>query len=235
MAASDVSLRASMDALSSFLIGDATVGDALHHVAQHSVDAVEPAAFAGVTMIVDGRLRTGVFTDPTSPQIDAAQYETGEGPCVEAFREATTIVVPSTRTDRRFTEFCRTALDHGIASTLSMPLTAGDEAFGALNLYARHEDAFDESTITTAQRFAAQAAILLANAHVHASSVTLNDQLRTAMVSRETIDLARGIIIGATRCTPDEAFDRLVAQSQHENRKLRDVADEIVNASTRHH
>jgi AmiR/NasT family two-component response regulator len=63
--------------------------------------------------------------------------------------------------------------------------------------------------------------------------VNLSDQLRQALVSRESIDLARGIIIGATGCTADEAFQRLVEESQHTNTKLRDLATEMVRRATR--
>ena len=231
MSAAEESLRRSMDDLVMFLIGGTTVADALHHVAEHTVEAVQPAAFAGVTMIVDGRTRTGVFTDPLAPEIDAAQYETGEGPCIQAFHDGTAVTITSMRTELRFPTFCRVALAHGIASTLSLPLVAGDARLGALNLYARTEAAFDEESAACAKRFVAQASVVLANAQSYASSVTLNDQLRTAMVSRETIDLARGIIIGTTGCSPEDAFRRLVHQSQHQNRKLRDVAAGIVRGA----
>jgi AmiR/NasT family two-component response regulator len=58
-------------------------------------------------------------------------------------------------------------------------------------------------------------------------------QLRAALVTRDTIGQAKGIIIASTGCTPDEAFQLLVEQSQTENRKLRDVAADLVNSQVR--
>jgi AmiR/NasT family two-component response regulator len=52
--------------------------------------------------------------------------------------------------------------------------------------------------------------------------------LRTALDSRAVIEQAKGIIMGATRCDAHRAFDMLVRQSQHENRKLHDVAADLV-------
>jgi AmiR/NasT family two-component response regulator len=52
--------------------------------------------------------------------------------------------------------------------------------------------------------------------------------LRKAMASRATIEQAKGILMATARCTPEEAFRLLVRQSQHENRKLRAVAEELV-------
>jgi len=54
-----------------------------------------------------------------------------------------------------------------------------------------------------------------------------SEHLQQALVSREVIDLAKGIVMNAMGCGPDEAFEVLVKQSQQENRKLRDVAAEI--------
>ena len=56
------------------------------------------------------------------------------------------------------------------------------------------------------------------------------DGLRQAMASRATIEQAKGIIMATTRCTPDAAFAVLVAQSQHQNRKLRHVAEDLVSS-----
>lgn len=55
-----------------------------------------------------------------------------------------------------------------------------------------------------------------------------NDGLRTAMDTRAVIEQAKGVIIGATGCDADEAFQILVSQSQNENRKLHTVAAELV-------
>jgi AmiR/NasT family two-component response regulator len=59
------------------------------------------------------------------------------------------------------------------------------------------------------------------------------DSLRTAMASRATIERAKGIIMSSMRVGPDRAFELLVQQSQHENRKLREVAADLVEDTAR--
>ena len=54
------------------------------------------------------------------------------------------------------------------------------------------------------------------------------EQLKEAMVSRATIEQAKGILVGAEHCTPDEAFEVLRRASQRENVKLRTIATRIV-------
>jgi hypothetical protein len=53
------------------------------------------------------------------------------------------------------------------------------------------------------------------------------------MRSRATIEQAKGILVGRLGCPPEQAFRLLVAQSQHENRKLRDLAADLVTMNTR--
>ncbi|BBE24340.1 hypothetical protein MN0502_32230 [Arthrobacter sp. MN05-02] len=53
-------------------------------------------------------------------------------------------------------------------------------------------------------------------------------QLRAAMSSRTTIDVAAGIIMGQNRCSHDTAMTILKAASSGRNRKLADVAAAVV-------
>jgi AmiR/NasT family two-component response regulator len=48
------------------------------------------------------------------------------------------------------------------------------------------------------------------------------------MKSRAVIEQAKGMLMAAQRCSEDEAFELLVAASQRENVKLRDIATRIV-------
>src|SRR5436190_10900585 len=82
---SDSPLTESLAALSRFFVGDGTLLETLQRVTDLSVAAVGAADLAGITMIVEGRQRTPVYTDELAPEIDEAQYDSGEGPCVEAY------------------------------------------------------------------------------------------------------------------------------------------------------
>ena len=71
------------------------------------------------------------------------------------------------------------------------------------------------------------------NAVAYWSARARAEQLEQALQTRGPIEQAKGIIMATTRCTPDEAFQMLVKQSQIENRKLREIAVEIVANTTR--
>jgi GAF domain-containing protein len=222
------SITTSVDALTRYFVGDATMGDTLTRVAELTTEAVPPAVYVGITLLIEDRIGTYVFTHPEVPEIDRAQYDTGDGPCVDAYRTGEVMVIASTLATDRWTEFARCAAAHGVRSTLSLPLIAGSSTIGALNLYAEVEQAFGPADTEAAQRFAGQAAFLLANAQAYWDARMLNEGLEAAMVHRATIEQAKGLIMAATRCDPDQAFRRLVAQSQHENVKVRDLAARLV-------
>lgn len=59
------------------------------------------------------------------------------------------------------------------------------------------------------------------------------EHLKTALLSRATIEQAKGMLMRAEHCTPEEAFDILRKASQRENVKLRDVALRIVEGASR--
>jgi GAF domain-containing protein len=221
-----------LGALSQFFINDGTLGDTLLRVAELACDAA-PADMAGLTLLVEGRASTGVFTDPEAVEIDQDQYSTGRGPCLDAFRNRMVYRIDATADETRWPEFARTAFAHGICSTLSMPIIARDETFGALNLYSRQVRAFDDDSAERLSSFVSQSAIVLANAQVYWDARNLSENLNQAMRSRATIDYAVGILMAHGGRSPEEAFQVLVRASQRENRKLREIAAEIVERASR--
>ncbi|MEV7211816.1 ANTAR domain-containing protein [Kitasatospora cineracea] len=52
--------------------------------------------------------------------------------------------------------------------------------------------------------------------------------LRTAMRTRAVIEQAKGVLVGRLGCTPEQAFEQLVGRSQAENRKLAQLAADLL-------
>ena len=76
-----------------------------------------------------------------------------------------------------------------------------------------------------------EADALLRDARI-AELVAEVEGLRAAMEHRSVIEQAKGVLMHSMRCSPDAAFAVLVAASQRENVKLRDVAARIAAAQT---
>jgi hypothetical protein len=54
------------------------------------------------------------------------------------------------------------------------------------------------------------------------------DQLRQALASRPTIDLAKGVLMALRRCGEERAFSELVGVSRYHNIPVRNLAEAIV-------
>ena len=221
-------LAASLRALSQFILGDQTPREGLLRVAQLGESALEGAKATGVTLLDEGRPKTFAYTSEEAPEVDQLQYAEGAGPCLEAYRQKKVIRVASNRTEERWPEFTRRAADKGVLSSLSLPLVVEDRGIGALNFYAHAEDAFSAEDEAVGMAFAEQAAVIMANAQAYWGARDHIRNLDEAMRSRAVIEQAKGILMARSNLDEDEAFDMLRRASQRENRKLRDLAAELV-------
>ncbi len=228
----DSPLTASLAALSRFFVGDGTVEDTLTRVCVLTVAAVAAADLVGITMIVEGQQRTAIFTDDAAPEIDRAQYETGEGPCLAAFMEKRITEIHSTSEPGPWPEFRRVATAHGVGSTISFPLLIDNGAVGAMNLYSYRQRAFTDEDRVNGELFAAQAAIVLVNAQTYWDAHQSCGGLGEAMNHRAVIEQAKGVLMGAQGIDENSAFEILTRASQRENVKLRDIARRIVERTT---
>lgn len=95
--------------LARFFVGDGTLQETLYRVADLAAEAVHGADLTGITMLVEGKAKTAVFTDEAAPEIDAAQYETGVGPCLDASRHQRVYRIDDTEKDDRWPPFAEAA------------------------------------------------------------------------------------------------------------------------------
>lgn len=204
------------------------------------VEGVGPARSAAEGKVgrVAGRsstpvnVRTAAYSSDWVLEVDKVQYESGEGPCLNAIADGERHEVPDMKTDDQYPGFSERAAKEGVGSTLALPLKTGNQVIGAMNLYSRSKEAFDEELIPLAEAFATQVAAALGNIDAYKKAVELAHNLEQAMESRATIEQAKGMIMVQGGCNADEAFQTLVTASQTRNRKLRDIATEIVEAAS---
>ncbi|MGH3745491.1 MAG: ANTAR domain-containing protein, partial [Mycobacteriales bacterium] len=84
-----------------------------------------------------------------------------------------------------------------------------------------------------ARTLAGYAAVALANAHLYETTSALAAQMADAMSSRAVIEQAKGVVIAQQHVDADEAFAILSRASQAANRKLRDIAQAVVDGARR--
>ena len=177
----------------------------------------------------DRRRFTVVSTGPLALALDEVQYSEHQGPCLHAAATRELTEIRDTRAELRWPHYAQRAAEHGNPSSLSVPLVLDDDVSGALNIYARQLDAFDADARAAATRFAPYASAAIDNMQAYESSRATAHNLEAALASRAVIDQAKGILMERGRLTADQAFQLLVQASSRTNRKLRDVAEELVH------
>ena len=182
-----------------------------------------PGAQEGSVTLVTGRRRvlSQAASSALPEQVDAVQEEVGQGPCLETAFEEHTVFVPDLASDVRWPRFSARAVRLGVCSMLSFQLYVEADNLGALNLFAREVGAFDERSVVVGELFAAHAAVAY-------SAAQRESALERALVSRELVGQAQGILMERSRLTADQAFHVLQQASQDRNVKLAEVARRLV-------
>jgi len=172
-------------------------------------------------------------TPPSKRIRSGQQYASGRGPCLEAAWQRTPVRAVISAEHQRWPEFVGAAGRVGIRASLSVPLLVGgldeeQELVGSLNVYSYTASAFDPFDEGLMRLYTVAAGQAITNAGRWQRSRETVTQLEQALTSRTDIDMAKGALMALHGCDPDEAFARLVDESQRHNIKLRDVALELI-------
>ncbi len=181
-----------------------------------------------VTLNRGGCLTTVAASDKTVAAMDAEQYATGEGPCVEAAMTGQASHVESLGDESRWPAFTPRALRLGINAILSAPLLAGGRPAGALNIYSRTANAFAGAEQQLASSFAAHATTILTDAGVGAADKEVTERLAAALRGREVIAQAQGVLMSRGHINPSDAYTLMRRSAVEGGRPLAEVAAEVV-------
>ncbi len=198
------------------------VDGTLDAIVRSAADTVPGADEASISEVRRRRaVRTPAATGALARAVDQAQYETGQGPCLDSLYEQQTMRLSDIANELRWPDFCARAGQLGVRSMLAVQLYVEGDNLGALNLHSRRVDAFSDESEQVALMFAAHAAVAMAGARAQ-------DQMETAVDSRDLIGQAKGILMERYKISSLEAFRLLIVASQTTNIKLYDVAEFLV-------
>jgi putative methionine-R-sulfoxide reductase with GAF domain len=194
----------------------------LRGIVDAAVDVVPGARWAGISLINGRRVQSEVPTDPIVAELDQLQTDLGEGPCITALREHHTVQIEDMSTEARWPRFVDRASSLGVRSMLSFQLFVRDENLGALNLHGDAAGAFTDESLLVGGVLAQHAAVAMVG-------VAEVSQLHAALVSRDIIGQAKGILMHRENLTGLQAFEALTRASQSTQVKLVDVARWVVD------
>ena len=208
--------------------------DRLVKLAADSLSAHGADVLCGITLLRPRSKGTVASSSQQAQLMDEIQYEFDDGPCIRAARDGQLYIVSDFTTEPRFGDYPKAIASHGLRSALGVPIPLEGLAAAGLNFYSSQPDAFDETAIEAASDLAREASRSLRMAVRVAHLSDTGEQLKAAMNSRTTIDVAAGIIMSQNRCSHDTAMTILKAASSGRNMKVAEVAAAVVTSIGQH-
>jgi hypothetical protein len=193
---------------------------AIAHSARANIPGIDEA---GISLVhADGRVETMAATGDLVHRLDGLQYDLSEGPCVSSLSEEPVIVVGPLRHSQRWPRYVPQAVANGLRSQIALRLYVDDDGtLGGLNLYSTTQEDIAPDAPQIAELFAAQAAVALGHAQE-------THHLNEALLTRQLIGQAVGILIERYGLDEQGAFAFLTRLSSHSNTKIRVIAAQLV-------
>lgn len=214
------------------LLTEETVAHALRLITDAATAAIPGAMGAGVSLINGSGLRqTTAASDDVVAAADALQYALGEGPCITAWASGETVLVEDLVLDRRWKRWAPAAASLGISSSVSCPLLSGDLALGAVKVYSNGGPFAGSGMVRLTELFAEQATLFIIHSHAREAARTLSDRLQESLAQRDTISMARGLLMARNGTDDDAALRDLMTLSRKAGKPLAHVAAELLAAA----
>lgn len=222
----------SIAALTAAIEHHADYDTVLQQLCEAAVDAVPAADIAAITVLRRGSASTAACTDEVALDVDAAQYGTGQGPCLDAALTQSLVRAGGAEVAQRWPVFAERTEPSKVSSYLSAPILLDDDtAAGALNLYSFDYHGFSDLDVAMLRVYLIAIGTALRGVVVVDAARTELDGLHTAMKTRAIIEQAKGIVMALQHISAESAFAFLCEQSQNTNTKVHTLAQTIVDAA----
>lgn len=188
-----------------------------------------PVSAAGVMLASpDGELRVVASSTEAMRVVETFEQQAQEGPCPDCFRSGEAVHVADLAATDRWAAFTPVAVAAGFRSVNAVPMRLRGTVVGALNLFGRSAGALDAADANTARGMADIATIAILQHRVAWEAQAFKEQLHRALSGRVVLEQAKGIVSECTGLSVEQSFDRLRSYARANNRRLADVAREVV-------
>jgi GAF domain-containing protein len=214
------------------LVDDFDIVELLTTLSDRCVEVLDIAA-AGIMLVApDGELRVMTSSSEAMRIVELFELQSQEGPCLDCYRSGEAVFNHDlARADSRWPDFAKVALEAGFRSADALPMRLRSQVIGALNLFRSEPGALDDRDVIVAQALADVATIALLQHRTAVAAETVNEQLTGALNSRILIEQAKGIIAERHRLDMEQAFALLRTHARTNNRRLSDLALEVVHGT----
>ncbi|MER7247793.1 GAF and ANTAR domain-containing protein [Kribbella sp. NPDC000426] len=215
--------------LSDTLVADFDIIDFLDRLAANCTELLDVSACGILLVDHQGALNLVAASTEQARLIELVQLQNLEGPCLDAFNTGRAVEYADLHDgDSPWPSFTAAAVASGYRSVQALPMRLRDTTLGAVNLLNRNTGPLSEDTIVLGQALADAATIGIVHQRAMARQEVVTEQLQSALNSRILIEQAKGYLSHSLSLGVDEAFGVLRSYARSTNRRLTDVATDVV-------
>ena len=189
---------------------------------------------AGLTLAHEhGPPRWVAVSDAAMELLEQVQHDFGEGPCLLAYAEDRIVAVEDLRAALVWDRVAAVVAQLHVRGVLSVPVRLAAQPVGTLNVYAIQPRAWSTEEVEAVGAFAVVTAELVRTGVELAVRDVEVAQLRRALTNRVWIEQAKGVLVATQGVGPDAAFQQLRAWARSSQRRVADLAQEVVQEAQR--
>lgn len=203
--------------------------DILARLCRAAALALPAMGVAASVMTDTGVFATAASSDPDTSLLAELQFTLGEGPCVDAFAAGSPVLVPDlAESVARWPGYATAALDRGVRSVFAFPLQVGAARLGALDVFCDEPRPLPAKALNLALTFAEVATATVLDGQAGSLTGPIPTDFDDALTSQFHIHQAQGMLTVQLGVSLVEALARLRAYAYASDRRLADVATDVV-------
>jgi len=194
------------------------------------------ASGAGISVMTEGGPPgVAAASDATSRLMAEMQFVVGEGPCMDAFALRRPCLQPDLADGPRgrWPGYAAEALEQGTRAVFAFPLQVGGARLGVMDIYRDYPGSLRPEHLGLALSFADVAVAILLDGQDQAVGNDSAVGLDEALEYRSELYHAQGMVMIQLRVSLAEAMVRLRAQAYSEERRLGEIARDVVAGTLR--
>ena len=200
-----------------------SLDEILSEVTASAVDLIPGVDTAGILLISKGgKFESLAGTSDLPHELDELQNTFQEGPCISAAVDELVVLTSDFTEETRWPAYSAAVAKVGVLSTMSLRLYTAERTTGALNCFGFDRREWDVDAQTTG-------AVLAAHAAAAILARRQEEQLQAALLTRDRIGQAKGMIMERFNIDDLRAFDMLRRLSQDSNTPLVDIAQRVID------
>ena len=205
-----------------------SLAEALHETIAAAIPLLRADGVGLMLADQQGALRWVTATNQAELAFEQAERDLGEGPCIAAFTAGQVIRTADLQCDPRWPRLGPAARTNQIRGVLSAPVLLDDQAIGTCNALTTVARSWTEADAGAVRAFAVVLGRLIGSITDARHKTELTAQLQFALSSRVLVEQAKGVLMEREGVDAHRAFELLRRRARSSERKLADVARELL-------